>query len=638
MRICVVTQKLAKYPLASASDLLYNRAIRSRWLAAIFYWQERMKVERHVLPSKHLPFFVSHCLVEVRVVKRFLRSTPRVLVSVGVLAAMVAVAVFAMTGKLSFASPRTHSSAAMYSASRGHSARVSVVYIQHLPLAARSNTSGSKVTPHVAPLRLQPKHAGATRTGVSHAPSATGVRVSGTGKLLTSFDGVNEIQNNAASATPLEPPDEGLATDGHYVGNFVNVTGDFYTTSGTPVVPPFALYALFAEPSTAFLSDPRIFYDSSTHTWFATLFEFSLTESHLDIAVNTGNPITNPWLVYRIDTTEAQDAGCPCLPDFDQFGIDQNNIYISSNEFPISGPGFNGAEIFAISKSQLEAGVAANYVRFGELSMAGAPAYHVQPAISYGNPSAEYFLNSLDPNSTFDNRLGVWAMTNTASVTTGVGMPALSSIVIGSEAYGFPVNVPTPPGYNSFVGDFTTGVVTPDFDAMQEVQYINGHLDGALNTAITIPGDTSERDGVAWFQVTPKLSSGVIASGTKVSHQGYLSASGEYLIYPHINEGKDGNMALTFTIASPNTFLSAAYSVKGAHSSNFGVINIYGAGTGPDNGFTMTPEFGGVGRWGDYSNGEINTSNGTVWLASEYIPNPGDQFANWGNRICELSL
>lgn len=44
----------------------------------------------------------------------------------------------------------------------------------------------------------------------------------------------------------------------------------------------------------------------------------------------------------------------------------------------------------------------------------------------------------------------------------------------------------------------------------------------------------------------------------------------------------------------------------------------------------------GVGRWGDYSNGEVDTS-GNFWLATQDIPNNGDQFGNWGNRVFEIT-
>ena len=76
-------------------------------------------------------------------------------------------------------------------------------------------------------------------------------------------------------------------------------------------------------------------------------------------------------------------------------------------------------------------------MRFPHLSVGGTTPLAPQPALTTGNPAAEYFLGSLDPNGTFDQRLGVWAMTNTSAVSTG-GKPTLSSLVLSSEAYGVP--------------------------------------------------------------------------------------------------------------------------------------------------------------------------------------------------------
>ncbi len=572
-------------------------------------------------------------------VKRFVHLSPRFVMLSCAVVALVVASVFAVSAGITHASPKTSSASIATHASRGQLVKVQTVNVSQLGHVAAS-TAGS-AQPRVAPLRPRPI-TGPHTSLVRQPPTVAAGPLAKAGSLLANFDGVNEIQNSAASNTPLEPPDEGLAAGNGYVLNVVNVTGAIYNAHGVTLAGPFALYALFGESPTANLSDPRAFYDNSTHTWFANLFEYggnNNTESHIDLAVNTGNPVTGTWTIYRIDTTEPQDANCPCFPDYTIFGIDQYNVYLSGNEFSLSNSVFNGAEVFAISKAQLVAGASSvNFVRFGELSMAGAPAYHVQPAISYSSPAAEYFLSSLDPNSTFDNRLGLWAMTNRQSVTTGVGMPVLSSVILSSEAYGFPVNVPTPPGYNTFLAAPTTGIVTPDFDAMQEVEYIHGTLVGALNTSVTIPGDTSTRDGIAWLQVAPQLYGQVVSSASKVKHQGYIAVQGEYLLYPHINQVADGNMVVTFSIGGPSTYLSAAYAVKSASAKNFGVVQVAGAGTGPDNGFTMTAAFGGVGRWGDYSNGEIDYATNQVWLATQYIPNSGDVFANWGNRIFEVQL
>jgi len=172
---------------------------------------------------------------------------------------------------------------------------------------------------------------------------------------------------------------------------------------------------------------------------------------------------------------------------------------------------------------------------------------------------------------------------------------------------------------------------------MQEVQYINGVLVGALNTAVNVPGDAGARAGVAWFVVRPQVSHGTVSASTRVVRQGYLAQQGQYLLYPHVNMTGNGAMAMTFGFGGPGSYLSAAYATAPA-GKGFGTIKLAAAGVAPDNGFTGTKKFGGVGRWGDYSNGQIIPGTNKVWLATQYIPNSGDGNANWGNRIFELTL
>jgi hypothetical protein len=256
----------------------------------------------------------------------------------------------------------------------------------------------------------------------------------------------------------------------------------------------------------------------------------------------------------------------------------------------------------------------------------------------------EYLLSSLDPNSTFDDRLGVFALTNPGAVTSGTGPLNLSARVVTSEAYGLPPSAHTPPGFCSGSlcrngrGAPTTGVVQTDDDAMQSAEYIAGHLVGALTTAVTIPGDPGERSGVAYFDVAPSVSGGGISSATHVRSQGYLAAQGLYLFYPFLSRAADGVTAMTFGLGGPSTFLSAAYAVMGAGSTSFGPIRLAAGGTTPDNGFTGTAAYGGAGRWGDYSAGELIPGTNRVWLATQYIPDAGDGNANWGNRVFELQL
>lgn len=510
--------------------------------------------------------------------------------------------------------------------------------------------AGSHSTGRVLPL-LRPGH---LSSGAAAATTAAAPRVSSSGTATgssgpaRSFEGLNALDNKAASGFDLEPPDEGLGAGNGYVVNFINVAGGIYNSSGTRLVGPFYLNTFFGEPAAANTSDPRVFFDSSSNRWFATMLEYAIspkglfTESHVDIATSTTADPRDPWRIVQIPTTNLGHAGCPCLADYPILGVDTHNIYVSTNEFNQTGTTFNGAQLYAVSKPQLVAGAkVVNVASYQDLSAGGTVGYHVQPANTYGDPGVEYLMSSLDPNSTFDNRLAVWALNDPASVTTG-GLPALTVKVISSEAYSFPPNAQTPPGFCSGSlcaphGLATTGTVSTDFDAMQEVQYINGVLVGALNTGVTVPGDPAERSGVAWFVVHPESSGGAVGAGTKVMRQGYISQNGAYLLYPHLNMTPSGSMAVVFGIGGPSTYLSAGYATAPV-GGTFGQIKVAGAGVAPDNGFTGTAPFGGSGRWGDYSNGQIIPGTNDVWLATQDIPNTGDGNANWGNRIFRLDL
>jgi hypothetical protein len=539
------------------------------------------------------------------------------------------------------------SSAAVNGASSTSRGTIHQVGVTH-PTQLKSDASVHHALRALPVLR---PHVSTTKTGVVPVARQTqklvGVVPEKAGRtLLQNFDGINAVQNES-TAFPLEPPDEGLGAGNGYVANFVNVTGGIYSNDGQLLAGPFYLNDFFGEAPDANTSDPRVFYDNSSHTWFATILEYGISKkgtisgSRVDVAVSQSADPTGAWNVYSFDTSNLNHFHCPCLADYPILGIDRHNVYISTNEFTTDEQAFNGSQLYALSKSQLVAGRhSVNLVYFQNLSIAGGPAFHVQPANEYGKTQAEWMMNSLDPNGTSDHRIGVWAVTNEHSVTSGHGMPVLSARVVHSETYSFPPNARTPKGFCGGCGSGgapTSGKVATDWDAMQETQYINGQLVGALNTGITIPGDTSVRSGVAWFVVHPSLDGSVVSSKTHVARQNYVAVQGEYLTYPHINMTGNGAMALTFSLGGPKTFLSAAYSVA-RNGRTFKIVKIAGPGVAPDNGFTGAEQYGGVARWGDYSNGQIVPGTNKVWLATQYIPNNGGQYTNWGNRIFELRL
>lgn len=447
------------------------------------------------------------------------------------------------------------------------------------------------------------------------------------GEMLQDFNGVSAFDNFNVNGFQVEPPDQGLCVGNGFVVEVVNLAGAIYHTDGSVAVGPFNLQGFFGEPSGTFgtpISDPRCYYDPSTKTWFATVLALP-SGSRIDLAVNASGDPTKTWTIYQIDTTDQNHPGCPCLPDQPLLGIDQSNLYISTNEFALFSSMFNGAQVYAISKSQLVSlSQQVNIVHFDNLTFAGYPAASLQPAITVGNADAEYLANSFLYDN-LDNRLGVWAITNQQAVTSG-GTPTISSVLITSEVYILPSPAPNP----------NRNTLNPDDTRLQQVVFSNGNLWTALDTALFIDGDTQSRDGAAWFDIQPALSSdGTTIQDAKIARQGYVSVVGNYLLYPAIAVNSAGTAAMAVSVTGPQTFPSAAFSVLAAGDTNFGDVQLAAPGATTDNGFTCGGLLGPC-RWGDYSAAVVDTGGADFWLATEYIPPVGGSQANWGTRIYEV--
>jgi len=268
--------------------------------------------------------------------------------------------------------------------------------------------SASSALPHVSATRLESAPAGA---------------------LLANFNGVSSRDSAVTNfGAEFEPPDQGLCVGNGFVIDAVNSAFTIYHRDGSGVVGSFNVNALFGEGLKQYTSDPRCYYDKTLHTWFAIILfiNSSNTQARTDIAVNTSGDPTTSWIVYHLNATDDGTAGtprhpgCPCFGDQPLLGIDRDNLYISTNEFSILGPQFNGAQVYAIAKEHLiTVAHSVRFVHFSDLTVGGALAASVQPATTDGAAPAEYFLNSLDPFGTFDNRIGVWALANQQVVASG---------------------------------------------------------------------------------------------------------------------------------------------------------------------------------------------------------------------------
>jgi hypothetical protein len=373
----------------------------------------------------------------------------------------------------------------------------------------------------------------------------------------------------------------------------------------------------------------------------------------------------------------------PYLGDYPHIGADANGIYLTTNAYPWCCNGFSGAQIYALSKAQLAAGSANVTVQHIDTSgMVNAPSeagpaqpgFTLWPSQSPGtqfnlnNNGTEYFMSSNAADeaqrpvsgtggSHTSNQLIVWTLSNTGSLNAATPALSLSNRILSVGRYGVPPSArqpgsgappdPTvPQGYclnnTTTVTIAGTGcwllLVSPAAHAagpelvsrpdsndtrMQQVDYANGKLWGALDTALN-PDGGPQRAGIEYFVVNPKAGN--------VVNNGYLGAAGYDFTYPAIGVTTSGRGVMAFTAMGDNLDPSAAYAPIDALA-GAGAWSTVPGGTGAaaDDGFSgykqqnfpnpIRP------RWGDY--GAAAVDGNSIWIASEYIGHACD-YTDWG--------
>jgi hypothetical protein len=503
------------------------------------------------------------------------------------------------------------------------------------------------------------------------------------------FNGISHIDSRTANngnQFSVEPPDQGLCVGNGYVMEAVNDAVRVFDTEGNPLTGVEDINSFFGFPAAIdravappvfgpSLSDPKCYFDQPTRRWFvselmidngtnpgATGRSFNL------LAVSQTDHPTGAFTIFMYDVTDdglngtPNHGGCPCFGDQPLLGADKFGVYQTTNEFPEFVNGFNGSQIYAISKSEIEEAASSpkepvpvvvhidasqQLVPFGGLSYSIQPAtapasndWDNDPDTSLKN-GVEYFLSALQFVDTFDNRIAVWAITNTKSLSKSSPTLTLSFAVIHSETYG----QPNPASQK--VGEIPLGVsvrepeefVATNDDRMNQVVFAGGTLYGGLNSLLKVGG--AEQQGIAWFGVNPRFNGPTLTG--RVVTQGYVAVAGADVYFPSIGVNDDGNGVIAFSISGAKYFPSAAYTDM-VSGKGLPFVHISGAGKDPEDGFSGYVAFGaaGVARWGDYSAAIADGKR--IWFAAEYIPNACSSLtpttplcrtvnANWGTFV-----
>ncbi len=527
---------------------------------------------------------------------------------------------------------------------------VTVVNLAQLAKSAANARALSMPVPYAALRHKYPTADGrprAARLLPTMAPNTTITRAAGS---FTGFNGTYDGQLPAVLNYELEPPDQGLAVARNTIVEDVNNVLEIFQATGKPLVGPVSDYALFGltENNAPVLSDPHVEFDPDSQRWFIEeVVELSDGFNGFALAVSqTSNP-AGAYYVYLIDDQGANISGCQgsCLADYPQPGYDKNAFYITADLFSNVTGNYVNAGLYALPKAALISGQSFTYDYYVVPEFVLEPSIPARPNdFSTKNNGTEFFETAQEIYYG-TNTLGIYALTDTASVGSTTP-PPLFSTTVTPEPYAqtVPATEPNDVGpYGQSQGATTSPQLDGGYNAVSGgVKFYNHGLFAALATGSTDKNGLPV-DDIAWFKVAVSAdSTGVHA---QMGVQGYIvPPTGYSLLYPAIAAGIGGRGAIGFTIVGKNASHPGAYPSTGyvlfkAGHHHGGPITITGQGSASDDGFTGYPGAGpaGVGRWGDFASATEDPVTGYLYLGNEYIPDaslyPRGSYANWGTYI-----
>ena len=464
--------------------------------------------------------------------------------------------------------------------------------------------------------------------------------------------------SNGGNQFSIEPPNPSIAVGNGLVLEGVNNDIQVYSASGSPLLPQavssnqvFGLLPGINRITNVrgpALTDMRVFYDQGINRWFVLQRSLdsdsagnSLNRSHLYIAVSQTADPTAIYNIYSMDTTNAANPGCPCLPDYPQIGADQYGFYISANEYNTFFSQFLDVAILAISKTSLASGASLPTAYRVLIRKSTGYEFAVQPATtppgaSYfvGSSGLEYFVSSV-PSA--GNNVAIWALSNTSSLETADPKPVLSQVIATALPYVSPDVVSQRPGPLPYGSTLHPPGLLAKIDGgdsrVLSVSYAGGRLYMTLSTQL-LDDNGHNVTGGAYSIFSPTFRGGVLSAFTL--RQGYLLVKNNHLLRPSIAVNSQGKGAIVFTLLGPDYYPSAAF-VPIDTFSTASTIQLAAPGVAPEDGFTGYPDTGfqqvGIARWGDYS-AAVASSDGSIWMTTEYIPNAlRTDFANWGTFL-----
>jgi hypothetical protein len=379
-------------------------------------------------------------------------------------------------------------------------------------------------------------------------------------------------------------------------------------------------------------SDPRIRYDRLSGRWFIIIINVS-TPNRILFAVSdaVSNGIISGSTVWTYFFIPIESISPPisntCLADYPTLGIDNNALYIGTNNFCGSpSQTFNSSDGYVIRKSSiLSAGPIVVTVFRGLVpTSASAGPYTPQGVDNFDAASTDGYFIGVD-NATFGT-LMLRRVTN-----PGAAPSITSNISITVNSTSFPLTVPH---FGNTGG--TNGNLSALDDRLFMAVIRNGNLWTAHNINVTSGGigsSTGTRTGSRWYQINNLSGTpGIVQSGTIFSS---ASTNPTYYWIPSISISGQRHVAMGFSVSGNAERINGG-TVGRLSSDASGLMGTPLLFTNSSTAYNPTFDAGGVNgrRWGDYSFVSVDPQNDmTMWTVQEFC----DAANSYGVRVVQLN-
>ncbi len=417
-----------------------------------------------------------------------------------------------------------------------------------------------------------------------------------------SFEGIYD--------TGSHPPDNGTAAGPNHVLEMVNPAWRAFAKDGTPVTPmiPFCgsggWWTSDLPGGVTWCFDPRVIYDQFEDRWVMLAVAMTNTQDqswYLLATSYTSDP-TGGWCTWSLDATIDGMNPTDNWADFPGLGLDNQAIYISSNQFSIADL-FQYSKVRILGKTQLynnSCGGVSGWDWWGLTNTDSSLAFTMQPAHTFGTPGVEYLVNS---RSGSGNSITLWSLTNPLG-----NPPTLTKVNIPVSSYSAP---PDASQCNS-----ATPIDTTDARLQNAI-----FRDGYLWTAHTI--ERGSYTGARLLRIEPVTPS--------VLEDFVFGLDGYFYYFPAVTVDGEGNIYTVFNRSSVGECVGIRYAGRPSPDPP----NTFPPSAQLQGGLSGYVRLDTLGRnrWGDYSGIAADPiQSNAVWVAGEYVAATNV----WSTRIGRL--